>query len=244
VINPIDVVANVLAELLQSLKGLTGSYVVAIILLTIAVKAVLHPLTRKQLQSMRAMQALAPQMTALREKFRDNPQQLNREMMDLYRAHRVNPFGGCLPLLLQLPILWGLFQVFRRPGIFQDASVLGVALHRWPCPSPPGAFSADCALTLIHEPVLLAIIVLVGLTTYIQQRVSMTDPQQARMFILMPIIFAFFALSFPFGLSIYWIVYSVVGTLEYYLVQRLPTVLPPPPPEVVLSQRPKGSKKR
>ncbi len=243
-INPINAVADVLAQLLQLLKGLTGSYVVAIILLTVAVKAVLHPLTRKQLQSMRAMQALAPQMTALREKFRDNPQQLNREMMDLYRAHGVNPFGGCLPLLLQLPILWGLFQVFRRPEIFQDASVFGVALNRWPCPSPPGAFSASCALTLIQEPVLLAIIVLVGLTTYIQQRVSMTDPQQARMFVLMPIIFAFFALSFPFGLSIYWIVYSVVGTLEYYLVQRLPTVLPQPAPEVVLSQRPKGSKKK
>ncbi len=243
-INPIDAVADVLAQLLQALKGLTGSYVVAIILVTIAVKAALHPLTRKQLQSMRAMQALAPKITALREKYRDNPQQLNREMMDLYRAHGVNPFGGCLPLLLQLPILWGLFNVFRRPGIFRDTAVLGVALDRWPCPPPEGAFSAKCALTLIQEPVLLAVIVLVGLTTYLQQRVSMTDPQQARMFILMPIIFAFFALSFPFGLSIYWIAYSVVGTLEYYLVQRLPTVLPQAPPEVVLAQRPKGSKKK
>ena len=243
-INPIDAVANILGQLLQLLKGLTGSYVVAIILVTIAVKAALHPLTRKQLQSMRAMQVLAPQMTALREKYRDNPQQLNREMMDLYRAHNVNPFGGCLPLLLQLPILWGLFNLFRRPGIFQDASVLGVALDRWPCPPPEGAFSAKCALTLVQEPVLLAVIVLVGLTTYLQQRVSMTDPQQARMFILMPIIFAFFALSFPFGLSIYWIAYSVVGTLEYYLVQRLPTVLPQAAPEVVLAQRPKGSKKK
>lgn len=241
-INPINAIADVLAQLLQSLKGLTGSYVVAIILVTIAVKAVLHPLTRKQLQSMRAMQVLAPQMTALREKYRDNPQQLNREMMDLYRAHGVNPFGGCLPLLLQLPILWGLFQVFRRPGIFQGADALGVPLDHIPCTT--GAFSASCWLTLIREPVLLGVIVLVGLTTYLQQRVSMTDPQQARMFVLMPIIFAVFAIAFPFGLSIYWIVYSVVGTLEYYLVQRLPSVLPQAPPEVVLSQRPKGSKKK
>lgn len=241
-INPIDAIADILGQLLQFLKGLTGSYVIAIILVTIAVKAVLHPLTRKQLQSMRAMQALAPKMTALREKYRDNPQQLNREMMDLYRAHGVNPFGGCLPLLLQLPILWGLFQLFRRPGIFQAASVLGVALDHVPCQT--GAFSASCWLPLLREPVLLGVIVLVGLTTYFQQRVSMTDPQQARMFVLMPIIFAVFAISFPVGLSIYWIVYSVVGTLEYYLVQRLPTVLPQAPPEIVLSQRPKGTKNK
>jgi YidC/Oxa1 family membrane protein insertase len=238
----INAVADVLARLLQWLQGLTGSYVVAIILVTVAVKLVLHPLTRKQLQSMRAMQALAPQMTALREKYRDNPQQLNKEMMDLYRAHGVNPFGGCLPLVAQLPILWGLFTLFRRPGIFQGASALGVPLDRVPCTSGP--LSAACWLAMIQEPVFLGVIVLVALTTYLQQRVSMTDPQQARMFVLMPIIFAVFAISFPFGLSIYWIVYSVVGTLEYYLVQRLPTVLPQAPPEVVLSQRPKGSKKK
>ncbi|HEX4841254.1 MAG TPA: YidC/Oxa1 family membrane protein insertase, partial [bacterium] len=121
-------------------------------------------------------------------------------------------------------------------------SALGVHLDRIPCST--GAFSASCWLAMIQEPVLLGIIVLVGLTTYFQQRVSITDPQQARMFVLMPIIFAFFAISFPFGLSIYWIVYSVVGTLEYYLVQRLPTVLPQAPPEVVLSQRPKGTKNK
>lgn len=240
----INAVADVLAQILQWLKGLTGSYVAAIILVTIAVKAALHPLTRTQLKSMRAMQALGPQMTALREKYRDNPQQLNKEMMDLYRAHGVNPLGGCLPLLLQLPILYGLFAVFRRPGIFEGAGVLGVPLDRMPCPPPTGAFSAKCAITLAQEPVLLGIIVLVAATTYLQQRVSMTDPQQARMFVLMPIIFAFFALSFPVGLSIYWIAYSVVGTLEYYLVQRLPTVLPQAAPAVVLAQRPKGSKKK
>lgn len=237
----INAVADVLAQLLQWLHGLTGSYVVAIILVTVAVKVVLHPLTRKQLQSMRAMQALAPRMTALREKYRDNPQQLNKEMMDLYRAHGVNPFGGCLPLLAQLPILWGLFTLFRRPGIFQGASALGVSLDRVPCTSGP--LSAACWLAMIQEPVFLGVIVLVAVTTYLQQRVSMTDPQQARMFVLMPIIFAVFAISFPFGLSIYWIVYSVVGTLEYYLVQRLPGP-PAGPPEVVLSQRPKGSKKK
>jgi YidC/Oxa1 family membrane protein insertase len=92
--------------------------------------------------------------------------------------------------------------------------------------------------------VLLAVIFLVGATTYLQQRMSTTDPQQARMLALTPVMFAFFAVSFPFGLSIYWIVYSLVGMLEYFLVTRLPAALPQPPAAVVLPQRPKGSKKK
>ncbi len=238
----INAIADVLAQLLVALKGFTGSYVTAIVLVTVAVKLALHPLTRKQLNSMRAMQALAPQIAALREKFRDDPKQLNTEMMGLYRAHGVNPFGGCLPLLLQMPVLWGLFTVFRRPGIFEGATTLGIPLDRLPCTE--GVLSGACWMRMVQEPMLLLIIALVGATTFLQQRMTTTDPQQARMFILMPFMFAVFAVSFPVGLSIYWIVYSLVGMLEYYLVLRLPSALPQPPAAVVLPQRPKGSKKK
>ena len=239
--NVLNAIADVLAQLLLILKGVTGSYLAAIVLLTVAVKVVLHPLTRKQLNSMRAMQALAPQVAALREKYRDDPKTMNTEMMGLYRAHGVNPLGGCLPLLLQMPVLYGLFTMFRRAGIFGHATALGIALDRLPCTE--GVFAGACWARMIQEPVLLLIIALVGATTYFQQRMTTTDPQQARLFILFPFMFAVFAVGFPVGLSIYWIVYSLVGMLEYYLVMRLPSA-PPPPPPVILSQRPKGSKNK
>lgn len=243
--NPIQAIADVLASILQYLKEFTGSYVAAIALLTVLIKGVLHPLTRKQLQSMRAMQVLAPQMTALREKYRDDPQQLNKEMMALYRAHGVNPLGGCLPVLLQFPILYGLLAMFRRPEIFQDASLLGASLAKTPCSQGPWAIlSSGCWQDLVHPPVLLAVVVLVGLTTYLQQRMSVTDPQQARVLVFMPVMFAAFAVSFPLALSIYWTVYSLASIGEYWLVNRLPAMVPPPPAPEVLPQRPKGSKKK
>jgi YidC/Oxa1 family membrane protein insertase len=248
----INAIADVLATVLSVFTDWSGSAIVAIALLTLAVKVVLHPLTRKQLKSMKAMHALTPHIAALREKYKDNPQQMNVEMMNLYRAHNVNPFGGCLPLLLQLPILWALFAVFRRPGVFNGETFLGIPLETVPV-SNGNFFSSDFWVGLwdvvIAQPVVAVLIVLVGLTTFLQQRMSVTDPAQARMFLFMPIMFAVFAVAFPVGMSIYWIIYSVLGTLEYMLVAGRPS---PPGAAVVrttekpevFAQRPKNSKKK
>lgn len=247
----IDAIADVLARVLSVFTDWTGSAIVAILLLTLVVKLILHPLTRKQLKSMRAMHALTPHIAALREKYKDNPQQMNAEMMNLYRAHNVNPFGGCLPLLLQLPILWGLFTVFRRPDVFNRETFFGVPLEKVPL-SNSNFFSSDFWVGLwnvvLQQPVVALLIVLVGLTTYLQQRMSVTDPQQARMFLFMPFLFAVFAVAFPVGMSIYWIIYSVLGTLEYLLVAGRPSAPAAAPvradkPEI-FSQRPKNAKKK
>lgn len=236
-INPI---ADFLARLMHAFFEVTGSYGLAIILLTLAVKLVLHPLTRTQLRSMKEMQYLAPQVQALREKYRDNPQQMNVEVMNLYRAHKVNPFGGCLPMLLQIPVLWGLFAVLRRQNIFNGAAFVGFPLDAVP------TFGAIAA-----NPLLALWPVLVGVTTYFQQRMSVSDPQQARMFIFMPVLVAWFATQFPIGLSIYWIVSTLAYILEYYIVVGRLTppmaaapIGPDKPPIPVLPQRPKGAKKR
>lgn len=245
----IDAIANVLADVLLKFTGWTGSAIIAIALLTLGVKLVLHPLTRKQLRSMKAMHALTPHIAALREKYRDNPQQMNAEMMNLYRAHNVNPFGGCLPLLLQMPILWSLFRVFSMAGVFSGQTFFGVELDK-----APGAgksfLSPDLWMTILREqPVALLVIVLVGLTTYLQQRMSVTDPQQARLFVFMPIMFAVFAVNFPVGMSIYWIIYSILGTLEYLLIAGRPSAPSAVParaaekPEI-FSQRPRNPKKK
>jgi YidC/Oxa1 family membrane protein insertase len=242
IINPI---ADILAQILRVFFGLTGSYGLAIIVLTVLIKLVLHPLTRKQLRSMKEMQYLAPQVQALREKFRGNPQQMNVEMMNLYRAHNVNPFGGCLPLLFQLPILWGLFRVFLREDIFGDASFLGIPMNKAPHIFPLGSAAA------FQNPVLLIFPLLVGVATYFQQRMTVTDPSQARMFVFMPVMVAYFATLYPIGLSIYWIVSTLASIVEFYVVVGRFTppapaapIGPEKPAIAVLPQRPKGARKR
>lgn len=236
----INSIAQFLAQILRIFYDWTGSYGLAIILLTLAVKLVLHPLTRRQLRSMKEMQYLAPQMTALREKYKGDPQRMNVELMNLYRAHKISPLGGCLPLLLQIPVLWALFAVFRIPDIFNGATFLGMPLEQVP------SFPA-----MAQSPVLAVWPLLVAATTYLQQRMSITDPQQARMFIFMPILVGWFALSFPIGLSVYWVTSTLAYMLEYYVV--VGGFTPPPPAApisedkpalTVLPQRPKGTKKR
>lgn len=236
----INSIAQFLAQILRVFYGWTGSYGLAIILLTLAVKLVLHPLTRRQLRSMKEMQYLAPQMTALREKYKGDPQRMNVELMNLYRAHKISPFGGCLPMLLQIPVLWALFAVFRIPGIFNGSTFLGMSLEQTP------GFQA-----IAQNPLLAVWPLLVAVTTYLQQRMSITDPQQARMFIFMPILVGWFALSFPIGLSVYWVTSTLAYMLEYYVVVGGFTPPAPAapisedkPPLAVLPQRPKGTKKR
>ena len=242
----IAAIANVLVQILNVFHGWIGSYGLAIILLTLVIRLTLHPLTRKSLKSMKAMQALAPQMAVLREKYRDDPRAMNTEMMNLYRANSVNPFSGCLPQLVQLPVLYALFAALRRPDLFGGETFLGLALDKAPCAHLSGA----CLIGLASQPVVLAIVLLVGLTTYLQQRMSITDPQQARMFLFMPVMVAYFALNFQIALSIYWIVSTLVYMLEYFIVVGRPGPVPAgglapvkaSPP--LLPQRPKGTKKK
>jgi YidC/Oxa1 family membrane protein insertase len=225
-----NALVETLATGLRVLHGVTGSYLLAIVLLTVLIKAALHPLTRKQLNSMKAMQALTPQMEVLRRKFKDDPKQLNAEIMNLYRTNKVNPFGGCLPLLLQLPILYALFALLRRENVFGGETLFGVSLERY------------ASFSMIPDHPLLALIpILVGLTTYWQQRMSITDPQQARMFVFMPIFVAYTSIAgwFPLGLSVYWIISTAAYIVEYYLVVGPPRRIGVAPPRE--QRRPRSS---
>jgi YidC/Oxa1 family membrane protein insertase len=196
---------------LNALHGITGSYILAIILLTAAIRLVLHPLTRKQLKSMKVMQALAPQIEVLRRKYKEDPKKLNAEVMNLYKANNANPVGGCLPLLLQFPILIALYRVIVNAGKFGGETLFGVALSQAP----------NKDVLLVH-PVLLAIPILNGVVSYFQQQVSVTDPQQAKMFIFMPIFLAFMSLQFPLALSVYWISSTALYIVEYLIVVGRP----------------------
>ncbi|HEV2281198.1 MAG TPA: YidC/Oxa1 family membrane protein insertase [bacterium] len=226
-----------LAGALQVLYGLTHDYTLSVILLTLIVKAVIHPLTRVQLRSMKAMQVLTPHMAELRRKHKDDPKTLNQEMMALYRAHSVNPMMGCLPMVVQLPVLWGLFALLSNSKLFGNATVIGL----------PWLGMAERPMGRVlqalpnHPVFLLALIfpVLVGLTTWYQQKMSMTDPAQAKMFVFMPIMFGYFALNYAAGLSIYWIVSTTAYIGEYFLVvgRPHPMVSAPPKSQAIAQSR-------
>ncbi len=231
-------ITDFLARVLEIFRSLTGSYGTAIILLTVGVKVALHPLSRKYLRAMKHMQALAPQIAVLRERYKSDPKSMNVEVMNLYRANGVNPLSGCLPSVVQLPVLFALLAIFRREGIFKGASFLGLPLDKIPT-----------LQIMLQNPVLLVVPLVVGLSTYWQQRMTITDPQQAKMFIFMPIMVAWWATIFPVALSLYWAVSTFASIAEYYLVVGRPQPVPTAGPRGgtrvgVLPQRPKGTKKK
>ncbi len=223
-------ITDALHDLLRFFYGFTHDYTVSIVLMTLLVKLILHPLTRVQLRSMKAMQVLAPHMEALKRKHKEDPKNLNQEMMALYRAHNVNPMMGCLPMLVQMPVLWGLFRLLYTKDLFGNATVDGLPWLRLDeIPSLNRVFDA---LPAHPERLLLLLIpLLVALSTWYQQRMSVTDPQQARMFMFMPVMIGYFATLYPIGLSIYWIVSTVAYIGEYYLVVGRPHPMASAPPK-------------
>lgn len=211
-------IQDLIASGLAFLTALTGNVGLAVILLTVIVRVIFHPLSRYGFKAIKKMQSLAPQMEVLRRKFKEDPQRANQEIMNLYRSSGVNPLGGCLPTLVQFPVLIALWRVLTQLERFKGQAFLGVPLDLHP------TFSAIAA-----APYLAVFPVLIAATTYIQQRMSITDPQQARFFVFMPILFAWFSFNFPVGLSLYWISSTIVGTLEYYIVLRRRRSPPSPP---------------
>jgi YidC/Oxa1 family membrane protein insertase len=226
-------IVEALRHILLFLYGFTHDYTISIVLMTLLVKLVLHPLTRMQLRSMKAMQVLAPHMEALRRKHKDDPKALNQEMMALYKAHNVNPAMGCLPLIVQMPVMYALFRLLYSKDLFGDATVLGIPWLRLDA-VPSLAHIGRAILEFPAHPagiLLLVFPVLVTASTWWQQRMSITDPQQARMFIFMPIMVGYFSTLYQIGLSIYWIVTSVAYVAEFLLVVGRPHPMVGAPPK-------------
>jgi YidC/Oxa1 family membrane protein insertase len=190
-----------------------GNYGVAIILLTVISKVLFYPLTVKSMRSMKAMQALQPQVNALRSKYQKDAQALQRETLALYRKHKVNPMGGCLPMIAQVPIFYALYLALSVSVELQNARFLcfgrlfGVDL--WIC-------------DLAAQDPTYVLPVLMGVTMFIQQKMTPTmgDPRQAKMMLFMPVIFTFMFLNLPSGLVLYWTVSNVLQILQQKLMDR------------------------
>jgi YidC/Oxa1 family membrane protein insertase len=181
------------------------------------------------------MQKLSPLLQSLQRKHKDDPQQLNREMMDLYRAHGVNPLSGCLPMVLQMPILFALYNVLSRPETFvavQGGQPLKkIPFMVWDLLTHPMTPVSDVGVHGLASAVAYGLVpLLIAGSTWLQQKVSVTDPNQARMMMFMPILIGYFSLNFPVGLSLYWFTSTMAYVAEYLAVVGFPGAIAKPEP--------------
>ena len=206
--HPISVV---FLQVLRWIYGLVGNYGVAIILLTLAIRLLLFPLMHSSTVSMRKMQKLQPKVKAIQEKYRKNksdPQmraKMNQEMMELYKVEGVNPMGGCLPMLIQLPILWALYTLFAYAIELRHAPFI-FWIHDLSAKDP-----------YYITPILMTF------TMWLQQKVAPQagDPKQQKMFRMMPLIFGIMFLGFPSGLVLYWLTNNVLTIIQQEFTLRL-----------------------
>jgi YidC/Oxa1 family membrane protein insertase len=190
-----------------------GNYGLAIILLTVVTRVLFYPLTVKSMRSMKAMQALQPQVSSLRNKYKSDPQQLQKETLELYRKHKVNPMGGCLPMFAQIPIFYALYLALSVSVELQNAKFLCIGR----------AFGLDfwiCDLAA-HDPTYV-LPILMGITMFVQQKMTPTagDPRQAKMMLVMPFVFTFMFLNLPSGLVLYWTVSNILQIAQQWLMNR------------------------
>lgn len=240
----------------------------AIILLTIAIRLVLYPLTAAQLRSSKKMQDIAPKLSSLKEKYKGNPQRIQAETMLLYKQHGVNPAAGCLPLLIQLPVIWGLYSVLQhavKQNSLADINKLvytdWLKLHQvWdthffgiPLGQNPSQLLGTVGFGILLIPFLTAA------SQFVQSKMMIpaTPPNttkkkeggsdfatafQTQSLYIFPLMIGFFSYQFPVGLSLYWITFTIFGIIQQYLMQRGPKTPPAAPAPVV--EKPAKKKKK
>ena len=189
-----------LLYVLHFFQRFTHSYGLDIILLTILIKLLMAPLTHKSYVSMKQMQKLQPQMEKLKERYANDKEKLNKEIMELYRRNGVNPLGGCLPMVLQFPVFYGLYNALSTPIELRHAPFLWIKdLSKPDWQSLPFEFAGRH----LGVPILT---ILMGASMFLQQWMtpSAGDPNQRKMMMIMPLLFTFMFVSFPAGLTVYW----------------------------------------
>ncbi len=210
-------VARPLFEVLAWIHAVVGNWGVAIILLTVLIRIVLHPVNKKQMDSMKAMQRIQPEMQKLQERYKDDRERLNKEMIELYRRHKVNPLGGCLPLLVQFPVFIGLYNVLSQAIELRQAPFFGWIVDL----SQPDRLGA-IAIPFVEPAGIPVLTLLMGASMLIQQRMqpSTMDPQQQRVMMLMPVVFTVMFVNFASGLVLYWFANNMMSIGQQYLANR------------------------
>ncbi|MCR4427648.1 MAG: YidC/Oxa1 family membrane protein insertase [Firmicutes bacterium] len=200
-------ITQVVEDVLRFFTTYTGSYAWAIIILTIIIKAAMYPLTVRQFRVIDQMKKIAPKQKELQEKYKGKPEELQRRMAELYRDNKVNPLGGCLPMLLPLPILMIMYRVFLNEAFIQTLKEAGFSIgFLWiPDLSKP-------------DPWILPI--LSGVTTWVTMQQTATDPAQKSSMIIMPLVLGWITTRLPGGAAIYWVVTNIVTIIQQFFITR------------------------
>ncbi len=198
--------------ILEFFQQYVHNWGIAIILLTVLIKVVFWPLTAKSYASMEKMKELQPLMTTIREKCKGNREQMNKEVMALYKSHGVNPASGCVPILIQLPVFFGLYQALLSSIALRHASFITYL---------PGTDIIWLADLSAKDPLYITPVVM-GISMFVQQRMSPPpgDPMQAKIMMFLPLIFTVLFLNFPSGLVLYWLVNNILSIFQQWLMMR------------------------
>jgi len=261
---------DIFANIIVFLYSFTHNYGIAIILMTVIIRVILYPLMQKQMVSMREMQKIQPLMKAVQDKYKNDKERLNKELMALYKEHKVNPMSGCLPLIIQMPILILLFQVLRKFEYLDSAGKIDGGFLWIPkqveiivdgIPKLVAGLAAP--EQLIHLPgsgifgiqSLGILPFLIGGSMYIQQKMTSTGgatgkdggssaQTQKMMTIMMPLMIGFMSFSLPSGLTLYWFTSTLLGIGQQYLINKKTPTIVEIPEEVVSDKKEKPSNKK
>ena len=204
-------VSEILLTVMNTLHAWVKSYALAIIIMTIIIRSLLWPLQNAATKSMRKMAKLSPIMNELREKYKDDPQRMNQETMKLYKEYGINPFGGCLPMLVQIPIFFGFYGMLDKAIELRNSSFLWVRDLSQP----------DTVFHLAGIPINILPLVMAATQLWQMSITPKTgDPAQQRMFLFMPLIFLFICYNYASGLALYWTVQNLYFVAQMYLTRN------------------------
>jgi YidC/Oxa1 family membrane protein insertase len=214
------ILAIIFLRTLKLFHYIAPNYGVDIVLLTVSIRIAFLPISIRSQRSMMKMQRLQPQIQRLRDKLKDNNEQLQKEMVDLYKRNHVNPLGGCAPMALQLPIFIGLYEALLNSVELRHAPFVGWINDL----STPDCLHISWMpqLPLTHCHGLPVLVLLMGLTSFLQQYMTPTtpDPNQQRMMMLTPLIFTIMLINFPAGLALYYFSSNLLGVIQQYFLNR------------------------
>lgn len=206
--------AGPFGALLKFIFDIVGNYGLSIIIFAIVVKLFLVPLTIKQTKSMEQMSELQPKIKEIQEKYKNDKEKINIKTMELYKEHKINPFGGCLPMLIQLPVIFGMFTALRNPGMYVFGSE---EIYR----------SIDTSflwLSNLSDPDLWILPITAGITTYFSSLTMATgksdNPTQKMMLYMMPVMIIWWGRSFPAGLTLYWVISNLFQAVQQVLINK------------------------
>ena len=196
------------------------NYGIAIIILTIVSRALFWPLAKKSYKSMGGMRKIQPLMQEIREKYKDDKSRMNQEMMALYKTYKINPMGGCLPMLIQMPVFFALYRMLYQAVELRHAPFMG-----WinDLSAPDRLFEFSFKIPFMDPPYGIPVLTIVmGASMLLQQKMTPTpgDPAQAKMMMLMPVVFTFIFINFSSGLVLYWLVSNIFSMAQQYYTQK------------------------